>query len=522
MAGPDEQQAPEPPGPRVPDLIEQYRVRRHAWLLQADELSRLRDEVRGAAEREAMEIVAAARRDVRRIAMEARRELLVLSAQVQATLGEGPTPSASTPLPGGNTDQTNANENTSLAAEQEKGVVPNAGVRSVLEEARAHITALVEEARTALVVEPSRGIVNAPAPAPPLVPARPEVRPLFPPVPSVLSPPFYQRVRPGVFVPLVVGAAAAVLLSTLWVLNRPSKPEPEPAPVGASARKSGAPVPATAATVAPLVNGPDAAVTGEPVLVSVLIEARRPAWIRAIVDGRADFGRTLEAGAKYEVRGSRVSLRVGDAGAVMVSVNRGEPRPLGADGQVANRLYTLEQSAPSGGKQEQGPAQLAAAAAAPRAPLAAVLSAPQAPADSSAATTFQRTARPQDTSPPTSVGGPSLESTLVNAAQMWLDAYHRQDRASLAAQSTENMVVADERSPQDRFPSGVGSVRRTLDRVKIDAAADTAVLTGTMTERAGGLERVSPVSQVWVMRGGVWRLWQAHLVSETTLNQIPR
>src|SRR5215510_606335 len=75
-------------GTPVPDLIEQYRVRRDAWIAQADELARLRDEVRGSAEREAMEIVTSARRDVRQIVMEARRELLVLSAQVQAALGE--------------------------------------------------------------------------------------------------------------------------------------------------------------------------------------------------------------------------------------------------------------------------------------------------------------------------------------------------------------------------------------------------------------------------------------------------
>src|SRR5215510_10074350 len=72
----------------VPDLIERYRMRRDAWIAQADELARLRDEVRGSAEREAMEIVTAARRDVRKVIMEARRELLVLSAQVQAALGE--------------------------------------------------------------------------------------------------------------------------------------------------------------------------------------------------------------------------------------------------------------------------------------------------------------------------------------------------------------------------------------------------------------------------------------------------
>src|SRR5262245_33709308 len=55
MAGPTDQ----PPSPTdstpVPDLIERYRVRRDAWIAQADELARLRDEVRGSAEREAME-----------------------------------------------------------------------------------------------------------------------------------------------------------------------------------------------------------------------------------------------------------------------------------------------------------------------------------------------------------------------------------------------------------------------------------------------------------------------------------
>ena len=44
--------------------------------------------MRSSAEREAMEIVTTARRDVRKVIMEARRELLVLSAQVQAALGE--------------------------------------------------------------------------------------------------------------------------------------------------------------------------------------------------------------------------------------------------------------------------------------------------------------------------------------------------------------------------------------------------------------------------------------------------
>src|SRR6185436_8010259 len=88
MAGQTDQPQSQTGTTPVPDLIEQYRLRRDAWIAQADELARLRDEVRGAAEREAMEIVTAARRDVRQVIMEARRELLVLSAQVQAALGE--------------------------------------------------------------------------------------------------------------------------------------------------------------------------------------------------------------------------------------------------------------------------------------------------------------------------------------------------------------------------------------------------------------------------------------------------
>src|SRR6185503_7066522 len=115
MSDPNELKPNSPAGTPVPDLIEKYRVRRDAWIAQADELARLRDEVRGSAEREAMEIVTAARRDVRRIVMEARRGLLVLSAQVQAALGEeppGPAP-GQIQFPAGNTDEALAMGDTS-------------------------------------------------------------------------------------------------------------------------------------------------------------------------------------------------------------------------------------------------------------------------------------------------------------------------------------------------------------------------------------------------------------------------
>jgi hypothetical protein len=65
-------------------------------------------------------------------------------------------------------------------------------------------------------------------------------------------------------------------------------------------------------------------------------------------------------------------------------------------------------------------------------------------------------------------------------------------------------------------------VSRSLDRVSVQIAADTAVLTAVMTERDAASQRVSPISQVWVHSGGQWRVRQVRLVSEARLNQIFR
>ena len=154
-----------PAGTPVPDLIEQYRVRRDAWIAQADELARLRDEVRGSAEREAMEIVTAARRDVRQIVMEARRELLVLSAQVQAALGEASARPDATGLLNRANDSDGGLEKPDFAdaifSHQE-------AVKGMLDEARADMDALDEDARTV----PFQALAEPPKlPPPPELPA---------------------------------------------------------------------------------------------------------------------------------------------------------------------------------------------------------------------------------------------------------------------------------------------------------------------------------------------------------------
>ncbi len=138
-------------------------------MAQADELLRLRDEARLAAEREALEIVTAARRDVRRVVVQARRELLVLTAQLhaaiesvdQASLGASAEEAVEAPA-----HQALAN-NASLGSTRELVMGARREVRSVLDEARAEIEALAAEASGPLRDEPA-ALSAAAMPEPPI------------------------------------------------------------------------------------------------------------------------------------------------------------------------------------------------------------------------------------------------------------------------------------------------------------------------------------------------------------------
>jgi hypothetical protein len=255
-----------------------------------------------------------------------------------------------------------------------------------------------------------------------------------------------------------------------------------------------------------------------------------------------------------------VLLRVGDAGAVFVSVNNGRAAPLGLDGQVVTRQFVVENTerqaesrAPTSGPDpqvapNQNPSPLAApiAAAPPSAaplgpnavpllqPVAATPSRPPVAASSNSGLEPgpPPPARPEATVPPVSAARPDLAtpglappaSAVVAASRQWLDAYQRQDRAAMASLQTERLQVADERRNEERLPANV-DVNRTLDRISVQIAADTAVLTAVMTERSSDNvvpPRVSPISQVWEYRGNQWRVSQVRLVSEARLNQIFR
>jgi hypothetical protein len=609
MAGQTDQQPPQTGSTPVPDLIERYRLRRDAWIAQADELARLRDEVRGSAEREAMEIVTAARRDVRKVIMEARRELLVLSAQVQAALGEATSktdPAALlnkagiTPEPGGRLPGVPGD---TFASE---GVV-----NEILNEVQDEMTALAEDARalpleaahplrqiTATAAPPVQstpqpaGRTPAPVAAPP-VPVRPPDIPA-PVIPSpeidvdihdlsdsasqaLLSSQFPSEavpVRDGrrfrTFVALFVGVGLAVAgVTTWWLSNRsssPDRPSTAASTAATSAGRSAAAAPGTQpadSETEKVITSPS---TSDSANLSLVAEAVRDVWIRTTVDGRTGEGRTLAAGQTMDVSAEQsISIRVGDAGAVVVSVNRGEKRPLGRDGQVVTRQFVVEAPkasprpptpqtaeptpAPSGNTRTSPPVAMAPAPPPPFMPtptpsrVAAPASTPQPAFPPPAPQPIQQTASnaqpslsggivnplsapaaPAPSLGPASAAAPTSPATAVVAiARQWLDAYHRQDRAAMAALSTDNVLLADERRADERFPPGLSDVTRTLDRVSVQIAADTAVLTAVMMEQSGSLPsspHVSPISQVWVLGGGQWKVRQARFVSEARLNQV--
>lgn len=585
MAGQDDQRS-SPAGMPVPDLIERYRSRRDAWIAQADELARLRDEVRGSAEREAMEIVTAARRDVRRIVAEARRELLVLSAQVQAALGEATAKADPATLlqKAGfmSGDETNRPLSTL------SGTAPESGVDDILKDMQADMTALDEDARalpmqatllprlgngSAQPVTPNARLFASvqPVPAtPPVQTAADEERPPSAAALSeaasrvLLSSPYpvdavpVPRVRRlTAFAGMSVAAGLLILLGTFWWLRNPEAPAEPPQKIAAdSATPNSRPaVPALAtAPSAPLALSEPAppvrkAAAGRSANVSVVAESIREVWLRTTVDGREDLGRMLSAGEVVNVSADQsISLRVGDAGALVVSVNGGEKRPLGRDGQVVTRQFVVEdvrraavRTTPSGlvaPPPAAAAAQTAASKLSAPGPVLPSVPEPDAPARGTSVPQPVATGSASPANPPSAAAATppsrpapaatsvpsSAADAVLSAARQWLDAYYRKDQAAMAALSTDKVDLADERQPIERLPSGLADVKRTLDRHSVQIAADTAVLTAVMTEQSALMPtpRVSPVSQVWVLSGGQWKVRQVRFVSESRLNQVFR
>jgi hypothetical protein len=116
----------------------------------------------------------------------------------------------------------------------------------------------------------------------------------------------------------------------------------------------------------------------------------------------------------------------------------------------------------------------------------------------------------------------SLQDSLTSVASRWLDAYYRQDRATMASISAQ-VNIADDRGEKERMPRGL-QVRRSLDDVNFRVIGTSeAMLTARMTERmdaAGQMaQAVSYVAHMWRQRNGAWQLHDVRIVSASALSR---
>ena len=568
---------------RVPSLIHDYRAQRDAWREQARNLARMREEVLAAADREAQDIVTSARASIREILLKARRDLLVLAAQVRAAgrLGDGEDTPDVTFLP---TDDLGQAQNTLTTARND--------IRRVLDESRPELEGLVAEgeALRSALRPPSHRPVAAPAieqrrqfsPAPfDNLPTRPEsaVDFEFTTIAAGESQDFaIRKPRPvRTFIAAVATLGALAVMGTTWWLFRPdsktaqaptadAKPVDSQSTPSVNGSASGLKRAATASATNTRTES-DGWMRRSPIPdsrspVSIGLSARRASWIRVTTDGRVTAERIFKAGETHLISATReVSIRAGDAGAVMVSVSGRQPIALGREGEVITRKFAAEtpraeRAAPAPPVTPRPSPQVPIAQAAPErtptttvAPPASTTAAPNpirvTPQQATTATPPASTPAP----PPTAASAPprpapisldrqpaaatpapaapvspqvSLQNSLANEASRFLDAYYRQDRATMASISTQ-VNVNDDRPDKERLPRGLTGVRRTLEDVNLQVAGPEAMLTAKMTERMENLaagqsaQTVSYVSHMWTQRNGTWQLHDVRIVSVSSL-----
>ena len=549
---------------KVPSLIHDYRAQRDAWREQARNLARMREEVLTAADREAHDIVTTARTDIRAILLKARRDLLVLAAQVRAAarLGDGEDTPDDAFLPA---DELGQAHNSLTTARHD--------IRRVLDESRPDLEGLVSEGealRAALrqqrppaptPIQQRRHIVEAPIHD---ISARSEPTIDFEFTTIAAEQPVDFAIRSRrparAFIAAVATLGGIALMGTTWWLYRPQSTTGKPIAVES---KAAAVTPPASGSKRPESNDSFRSPIPDPRSpLSIGLVARRTAWIRVTSDGRVTAERTFKAGETQLINASReVSIRAGDAGAVTVSVGGRQPVALGREGEVLTRKFTaetprVERAAPERPITPRPSPQVPIAEATPeRAPVAPAVPPPSiAAANSSRLTTQQPVIPPSPTPTPptlppsgaiaaprsaaatvdrpaatpapssTPATQPSIQESLTSTASRWLDAYYRQDRATMASISPQ-VNVADDRGDKDRLPRGLIGVRRTLEDVNVQLFNGEAMLTAKMTERmentAAGqsAQSIAFVSHMWTQRNGSWQLHDVRIVSAATLGQ---
>ena len=158
-----------------------------------------------------------------------------------------------------------------------------------------------------------------------------ETQPAVTPAPS-------KTPRLAVLAFVVVVLAAAIGWS-LW----PRGAAPSSGPGAPAAPAPAATAPAAVPTPPPQAPPPATPAVAAPAAVpSAEVITTRTVWLRVIVDGERVLERQLPADTRVPLTAQKtIVIRTGDAGAVRVSIAGQDQGPIGKDGQVVNRSFTM-------------------------------------------------------------------------------------------------------------------------------------------------------------------------------------
>jgi cell division septum initiation protein DivIVA len=292
-------------------------------------------------------------------------------------------------------------------------------------------------------------------------------------------------------------------------------------------------------------------------LFTVVVEAVRPVWLRADTDGKREVARTVLAGERVELHAAHeVTLRAGDAGALLTSVNGGAKALLGDDGAVITRRIAAPASAgtprpgappgtqqrllgaaarrePAGDTSGSLPAPAAATPAAavqrtgarpPRAPgsLDPSLAVPDiplstSPAGPALASPGPRTA-PSGTEPPSTGNAASspapaspltpAETEVFGAHETYFDALRRADDAGMRRVMAPNFTATG-------VPAPVGTDSLAVNSISVQVSGVGAVVSGVASRRDAGADgRTTQLlfSEVWTNADGQWQLLSVRFI----------
>lgn len=131
------------------------------------------------------------------------------------------------------------------------------------------------------------------------------------------------------WIPLAIGALVIIVLAAWWLSRTPADVS------------DAAPAMATATAPAPQPAPAPAAPPADP--SESVLTTTRPVWLRVVADGARVVNRELPGGARVPFKAEKViEIRAGDAGAVRLSIGGRDQGPLGADGAVVTRSFTVQ------------------------------------------------------------------------------------------------------------------------------------------------------------------------------------